>query len=231
MQIDKICHLSSAAAPSGKILGLPTAQKPLLSSAATSCKIDIPPAQKHFQLTPPRRDVKVAVVTPTTSKKTTEQEAQYELMTDIFTSNISEIITLENPPHKTLSQLQDASTLPSKQAMTSTPKQTKEIKKYQEENPRTFQQNRKRKNGENKFEKQTLLQQQTNIQQSTLDTMNKQLKAFIESTKVAKIQAEASAVQAEASKAQAIALKEIADSVKVMAQALVDITKHLKDED
>ncbi|KNC23334.1 hypothetical protein FF38_00466 [Lucilia cuprina] len=44
-QIDKICHLSSAAAPSGKLLGLPPAQKPLPPSAAPNCKI---PGQKHF---------------------------------------------------------------------------------------------------------------------------------------------------------------------------------------
>lgn len=58
MRIDKICNLSSAAAPPGPVHGIKSVQKQFTT---------------NYDITPPRPSSKVAVVTPTRNNKLPEQ--------------------------------------------------------------------------------------------------------------------------------------------------------------
>lgn len=181
MDVDRICHLSSAAAPSGSFFGVTNANRKLQFSSSSTIVLDI---------TPPRSHNRVAIVTPTTSgspKNNQEPERN--------TPNLL-------PP----------------QPITSTPTPSQPNKKRRVEPEVKLPQKRKRNiNDDEKNQQSELLKKQLEVQEKTLSALN--------------LQAEAAKAQAYAAKEQAAALKEIASSTTVMAQAIVDIVRHLKDED
>ncbi|KNC22339.1 hypothetical protein FF38_04552 [Lucilia cuprina] len=196
LDIDKICHLTSAAAPGGLCFGVPSSYKVL----------DISTNQRE-------------ITTSNTSKRqilcTQNNNIECYPLPSIQTPNITDILTLSPSKQPLKSPILTPQSLKTKYLSMRT-----ENNKIDNTEPLPlFQTHKKGKKSENYAEKFHLLRQQVEIQNKTLFILDKQAEAAKSNSEASKIQADAAKAQADAMKTQAKALREIADASKVIANA------------